>query len=52
MHAPHTTDCLSQILVKCLLDWNLDRKISTVTLDNCSTNDAMIERLKGLLSTE
>ena len=50
MQAPHTADCLSQILVKCLLDWNLDRKISTVTLDNCSTNDAMIERLKGLLS--
>ena len=23
-----------------------------VTLDNCSTNDAVVERLKGLLSTE
>ena len=31
---------------------DLDRKISTVTLNNCSTNDAMVERLKGLLSTE
>lgn len=38
--------------MKCLLDWNLNRKISTVTLDNCSTNDAIVERLKGLLSTE
>ncbi|KAH9707912.1 BED-type domain-containing protein [Citrus sinensis] len=29
-----------------------DRKLSTVTLDNCSTNDAMVGRLKELLSTE
>ncbi|KAH9801067.1 BED-type domain-containing protein [Citrus sinensis] len=52
VQAPHTADCISQILVKCLMDWNLDRKLSTVTLDNCSTNDAMVARLKGLLSTE
>ncbi|KAH9770127.1 BED-type domain-containing protein [Citrus sinensis] len=52
VQAPHIADCISQILVKCLMDWNLDRKLSTVTLDNCSTNDAMVARLKGLLSTE
>ncbi|KAH9673095.1 BED-type domain-containing protein [Citrus sinensis] len=52
VQAPHTADCISQILVKCLMDWNLDRKLSTVTLDNCSTNDAMVARLKGLLSIE
>ena len=38
--------------MKCLLDWNLDKKISTVILDNCSTNDAIVERLKRLLSIE
>ena len=26
----------------CLMDWNVDTKLSTITLDNCSTNDAMI----------
>uniref|UniRef100_A0A2N9J4P9 hAT-like transposase RNase-H fold domain-containing protein n=1 Tax=Fagus sylvatica TaxID=28930 RepID=A0A2N9J4P9_FAGSY len=25
-----------------LLEWNIDRKLSTVTMDNCSTNDAVI----------
>jgi hypothetical protein len=25
-----------------LVDWNLDEKISTVTLDNCTTNDVVI----------
>lgn len=27
------------------MDWNIDRKISTITVDNCSMNDAMIECL-------
>ena len=31
--------------MNCLMDWNIDRKISCVTVDNCSTNDAMIEIL-------
>ncbi|KAG6480334.1 hypothetical protein ZIOFF_063834 [Zingiber officinale] len=34
---------LTNALVDCLLDWNLDRKLSTLTVDNCTTNDAMIE---------
>ena len=25
------------------MDWNIDRKISCITVDNCSTNDAMID---------
>ena len=43
MPAPHTAEVLYDSLVQCLLDWNLDRKVSTITLDNCSTNDAMIQ---------
>ncbi|KAG6503414.1 hypothetical protein ZIOFF_035727 [Zingiber officinale] len=34
---------LANALVDCLLDWNLDRKLSTLTVDNCTTNDAMME---------
>ena len=40
--SPHTAETLSNELVKCLLDWNVDRRLSTITVDNCSTNDAMI----------
>ena len=50
--APHTAECLSQVLIKCMMDCNVDRKLSTITLDNCSTNDAMVDRLKGTLSSE
>ena len=43
--APHTAEFLSEAFFKCMLDWNVDRRISVVTLDNCSTNDAMVDRL-------
>lgn len=42
---PHTKDVLCDQIFTCLMDWNLDRKISCLTLDNCSTNDAMVELL-------
>ncbi|KAH7663375.1 Tam3-transposase (Ac family) protein [Dioscorea alata] len=46
---PHTSERLSTVLVGCLLDWNIDGKLSTITLDNCSTNDSMIEKIKNKL---
>jgi len=39
----HTSQVLVEVLVQCLMDWNLDRKVSTLTTDNCTINDAMIE---------
>ena len=34
------------------MDWNIDSKLSTITLDNCSTNDAMIDKIKAKLKPE
>ncbi|KAG5520426.1 hypothetical protein RHGRI_033120 [Rhododendron griersonianum] len=42
---PHTKEVLCEQLLNCLMDWNIDRKISSITVDNCSTNDAMIDLL-------
>jgi hypothetical protein len=39
--SPHTKEVLSTVL----LEWNVDRKLSTVTVDNCTTNDAMMRIL-------
>nr|KYP54465.1 Putative AC transposase [Cajanus cajan] len=39
--APHTNDRLCNVLIGCLLDWNINTKLSTITLDNCSTNDKL-----------
>lgn len=47
--APHTSERLSTVLVGCLLDWNIDGKLSSITLDNCSTNNSMIEKIKNKL---
>ena len=30
----------------------MDRRISLVTLDNCSTNDAMVDMFMGLIPTD
>ncbi|KAL4596310.1 hypothetical protein ACB092_12G155100 [Castanea dentata] len=47
----HTKDFLADVLVDCFLEWNIDRKLSTITVDNCSTNDAMIRLLLNKLDT-
>ena len=43
----HTKEVLSDVL----LDWNMDRKLSTITVDNCSSNDGMIDILLEKLSS-
>ncbi|KAF7124402.1 hypothetical protein RHSIM_Rhsim12G0109500 [Rhododendron simsii] len=42
---PHTAEVLCQVLMDTFLEWNIDRKLSTLTVDNCTTNDAMIDLL-------
>ncbi|CAA0836530.1 Zinc finger BED domain-containing protein DAYSLEEPER [Striga hermonthica] len=49
--SPHTSEVLCEALTGCILDWNLDRKLSTITVDNCSTNDAMMRLLLEKLSS-
>ncbi|XP_024196349.1 zinc finger BED domain-containing protein RICESLEEPER 2-like [Rosa chinensis] len=48
---PHTAEVLADALVNCLFEWNLDRKLSTLTVDNCTTNDAMIDKILGKIDS-
>lgn len=50
--SPHTAEALSDVLMKCLMDWHVDKNISTLTLDNCSTNDALITLMNRKLRKE
>ncbi|KAL0419214.1 UNVERIFIED_CONTAM: putative AC transposase [Sesamum radiatum] len=50
--APHTAEVLADTLVEALMDWNIDRKVSTTTVDNCTTNYAMINHLLQKLPTK
>jgi hypothetical protein len=43
--APHTHDVIGDELYDSLVDWNLDEKVSTITLDNRTTNDSAIPYL-------
>ncbi|KAL0313343.1 UNVERIFIED_CONTAM: hypothetical protein Sradi_5733600 [Sesamum radiatum] len=49
--APHTAEVLADMLVEALMDWNVDRKVSTITVNNCTTNDVMINHLLDKLPT-
>lgn len=49
MPCPHTTLALSKELLKYVFDWNIERKLSTLIVDNCSTNDAIINILVSRL---
>lgn len=52
MPSPHTSENLCEALIECFMDWNIDRNLSTITVDNCSTNDAMIKLLLEKLTVE
>ncbi|RVW99844.1 putative AC transposase [Vitis vinifera] len=39
---PHTKEVLFDVL----LDWNMDRKLSTITVDNCSTTPSRVEKFE------
>nr|XP_045090675.1 zinc finger BED domain-containing protein RICESLEEPER 1-like [Aegilops tauschii subsp. strangulata] len=43
--APHTAEVIAEELHESLISWNLDEKLSTVTVDNCSSNDKTIDLL-------
>ena len=49
--SPYMKDVLAEVLVNCFLEWNIDRKLSTITVDNCSTNNVMIRLLLNKLDT-
>ncbi|KAL6643025.1 hypothetical protein ACP70R_021206 [Stipagrostis hirtigluma subsp. patula] len=44
---PHTSYVLCEALYNCLHTWDLDRKISTLTLHNCSADDPLVPLIKA-----
>ena len=43
---------LTEVLVDVMLGWNVDSRLSAITVDNCSTNDSMIGKIKAKLSVD
>jgi hypothetical protein len=48
---PHNGEVICQALYECLVDWHLESKVSTITLDNCTSNDKAVEELTDKLNT-
>ncbi|KAL0333070.1 UNVERIFIED_CONTAM: Zinc finger BED domain-containing protein RICESLEEPER 2 [Sesamum calycinum] len=48
----HTAEVLVDTLFDALMNWNIDCKVSTIMVDNCTTNDAMINHLLQKLPTK
>lgn len=45
MPCPHTKEVLAKVLMDTLYEYSLETKVSSVVVDNCTTNDAMMEIL-------
>lgn len=43
-------DALSDVIIKCLMEWDLDRKLFSMTIDDLSTSDDTVFRIKDWLS--
>lgn len=52
MPAPNTAEVICEALIDTLMEWNVDRKLSTLTLDNCTTNDCLIDKVKDKIDKE
>nr|CAD1823589.1 unnamed protein product [Ananas comosus var. bracteatus] len=45
LEPPHTGVVIADGIVECLLNWGIENKISTITLDNASSNDVAVRFL-------
>ena len=43
---------LTEVLIDAMLGWNVGSRLSAITVDNCSTNDNMIGKIKAKLSVD
>lgn len=46
----HTEDMLSEFIMTSLMDWDIDRKLFSMTFDSSSTNDNIVCRIRDRLS--
>ncbi|XP_075675234.1 zinc finger BED domain-containing protein RICESLEEPER 1-like [Castanea sativa] len=46
---PHSGVVISDAIFKSLLDWGLENKVCTITLDNANNNDAAVRILKDVI---
>ncbi|KAF6145464.1 hypothetical protein GIB67_032587 [Kingdonia uniflora] len=48
--APCTSEALSEAIMKCFIDWDIDRKLFSMTTENCSINEEAMFIVRERLS--
>ncbi|GAB4857221.1 hypothetical protein Ancab_040519 [Ancistrocladus abbreviatus] len=48
--AAHTEDIHSEVAIKCLMDWDIERRLFCMTFSDLSTSDDIVSRIKDHLS--
>lgn len=46
MPHPHTAEVISEVLHDVLTNWRIAKKVSTMILDNCSTNNNVMKEMQ------
>ncbi|XP_010465389.1 PREDICTED: zinc finger BED domain-containing protein RICESLEEPER 1-like isoform X2 [Camelina sativa] len=46
----HTEDMLSEVIIRCLIEWRLESKLFAVTFDSFSVNEEIVLRIKDHMS--
>ncbi|XP_019096310.1 PREDICTED: zinc finger BED domain-containing protein RICESLEEPER 2-like [Camelina sativa] len=49
LKSPHTGEEISNKILECLKEWGLEKKVFSITLDNATNNNSMLNILKGQL---
>ncbi|KAJ1700660.1 hypothetical protein LUZ63_000439 [Rhynchospora breviuscula] len=49
VESPHTSEHLCSVITDKLFDWNIDKKLFSIVLDNCTTNDALVREMLSIL---
>lgn len=50
MPAPHNGEVISDVLQEVLTEWHITRKLSTVSTDNCTANDYLMDKIPNKLA--
>lgn len=50
LDSSQTDDTLSEVVIKCLMNWEIDRKLFSLTFDDCSINDEVARGVKDWIS--
>ncbi|KAH7861409.1 hypothetical protein Vadar_025779 [Vaccinium darrowii] len=50
VNSSHTGDVLSEVIMTNLMDWDIDRKLFSMTCDSSSTNEYIVVRIRDRLS--